>query len=249
MDYEKCQFCCTKLNNVSVKKGDEVLLNKITMHIHCNKITAIVGPNGAGKTTLFKSLLGEMPYEGSIEYVTHKGKAKKYSPIIGYVPQYLNFDRQTPISVMDLFASCTQKKPVWLGIKKEFRNQVIKKLQEVGMDYAIDKKIGTLSGGELQKVLVALALMPTPDILMLDEPISGVDMQGKRVFYEMIQDLKRKHHMAIVIITHDIPILNEICDHAILLNKRILAEGTPSELLKNEIMIQTFGLQSIVDNK
>ena len=241
MDYEKCQFCCTKLNDVCVKKGEDILLDRITMHIHCNQITAIVGPNGAGKTTLFKALLGEIPYEGSIEYVTHKGKPKKYAPTIGYVPQQLNFDRQTPISVIDLFASCTQKKPVWLGINKEFKAKVMARLQEVGMAQAIDKKIGTLSGGELQKVLVALALMPTPDILMLDEPISGVDMQGKHVFYDTLQNLKKKHHMAIIIITHDIPILDEICDRAILLNKKILAEGDPKELLGNKIMIDTFG--------
>lgn len=228
----KCEFCCTALEDVSVKKGDTVLLEHISLHLHCDEITAIIGPNGAGKTTLFRTILGEEAHTGKIRYVTHGDG--KYKPTIGYVPQHLNFDRSTPISVFDLFASCLQHVPAWRKQKKAFRDEVSQWLEEVDLSYAIDRKIGALSGGELQRVLLALALTPTPDVLLLDEPISGVDLKGEQRFYEMVKMLKEKYHMAIVLITHDLPLLPDISDKVILLNKTILTSGTPQEVLANE---------------
>lgn len=237
-----CEFCCTRLEHVSVKSHHTTILDDVNMHIHCKKITAIIGPNGAGKTTLFKAILGEIPYEGKVDYVMHQTEDKKFQPVIGYVPQYLNFDRSTPISVLDLFASCIQKTPIWLKIGKKFRDQVLEALAEVKLDYAIDRKIGELSGGELQKVLLALAIMPMPDILLLDEPISGVDINGKKMFYEIVDELRKKHHMAIVVITHDIPLLPSICDTAILLNKTVRCTGTPEEVLAHQETQEIFYL-------
>lgn len=239
---KECLFCCTKLENVCVKKDETILLDHINLHLHCNNITAIVGPNGAGKTTLFRSILGEMPYTGVIHYATHQKQSKKFEPVIGYVPQYLNFDKATPISVLDLFAACMQKKPVWLPIKSGFKEKVRVALKEVELEYALNRKIGALSGGELQRVLLALALMPIPDLLLLDEPISGVDNNGKKLFYETVMNLKKRHHMAIVIITHDLQLLETFSDHVVLLNKKILCEGTPKEVLENEQTKQIFYL-------
>lgn len=239
---KKCVFCCTLLENVCVKKDENVLLDHINLHLHCNQITAIIGPNGAGKTTLFKSILGEIPYTGSIHYATHKEGSKKFAPIIGYVPQYLNFDNATPISVLDLFAACMQKKPVWLPINQGFKEKVKTALSEVELEYALDRKIGALSGGELQRVLLALALMPMPDLLLLDEPVSGVDNNGKKLFYETVIALKKRHHMAIVIITHDLQLLEAFSDHVVLLHKKILCEGTPKEVLENKQTKQIFYL-------
>ncbi|MGL6175139.1 MAG: metal ABC transporter ATP-binding protein [Cellulosilyticaceae bacterium] len=238
-----CEFCCTRLEHVTVKSHHTTILDDVNMHIHCEKITAIIGPNGAGKTTLFKAILGEIPYEGKVNYVTHEEADKKFQPIIGYVPQHLNFDRTTPISVLDLFASCIQRVPVWLKIGKKFREQVIEALEEVQLEYAIDRKIGELSGGELQRVLLALALRPMPDILLLDEPISGVDINGKKMFYEIVDALRKKHHMAIVVITHDIPLLPNICDTAILLNKTVRCMGTPEEVLDHQETQEIFYLK------
>lgn len=235
-----CTFCCTKLDHVGVKKGETALLEDISLHLHCNEITAIIGPNGAGKTTLFKTLLGEEPHTGKIRYVTHAGEDEHFSPTIGYVPQHLNFDRSTPISVLDLFASCSGHTPAWRRRGKAFRQQVLAILEEVNMTYALERRIGALSGGELQRVLLALALTPTPDILLLDEPISGVDLEGTQRFYEMVRELRSRHHMAIVLITHDLPLLPEICDHAILLKKRVLCMGTPEEVLENEATRELF---------
>ncbi|MEG0013927.1 MAG: metal ABC transporter ATP-binding protein [Cellulosilyticaceae bacterium] len=239
---KNCEFCCTKLEDITVKKNQTLILDGVNMHIHCKEITAIIGPNGAGKTTLFKTILGEEDYVGKVNYVTHQEDNQKFSPIIGYVPQHLNFDRTTPISVLDLFASCMQKTPVWLKVSKKFRKQAYEALGEVNLEYAIDRKIGALSGGELQRVLLALALMPLPDILLLDEPISGVDINGKKIFYDTVGKLREKYHMAIVIITHDIPLLPMICDKAILLNKKVVCMGTPEEVLANPYTKEIFCL-------
>ena len=226
---EGCTFCCTQMKDVTVKVGQTVLLDNISMHIHCNAITAIVGPNGAGKTTLFKTLLGEMPYTGSIDFAKHPDDTGP-RVVIGYVPQQLHFDHTTPLTVVELFAACLRKKPVWLPIGKTFREKVVQVLEEVNLGYVIDRKIGLLSGGELQRVLLALALMPTPTLLLLDEPISGVDLSGQQLFYETVYRLKSRYHMAIVLITHELEHLETICDRAVLLNQKILADGSPSEV-------------------
>ena len=119
-------------------------------------------------------------------------------------------------------------------------DQLSKALEEVKLSYAIDRKLGLLSGGELQRVLLALALHPKPDLLLLDEPISGVDVNGQRLFYETVQELKKKYHMAIVLITHEIGQLENICDRALLLNKKILASGTPKEVKEEAIKQKQF---------
>ena len=102
----ECKFCCTELRDVTVCKEGMTLLDHINLHLHCNEITAIVGPNGAGKTTLFRTLLGEMHYTGEIKQHIHKNEKKTHGPIIGYVPQHLNFDRTTPLTTLDLFTVC-----------------------------------------------------------------------------------------------------------------------------------------------
>lgn len=236
----ECEFCCTQLKDVTVSKEGVVLLDKINAHFHCNEIMAVVGPNGAGKTTLFRTLLGELHYTGEIKHHTHEGDKRMHQPIIGYVPQHMNFDKSTPITTFDLFAACMQKRPIWTRLTTSLRSEVEKALEEVNLSYAIDRKLGLLSGGELQRVLLALALHPKPDLLLLDEPISGVDVNGQRLFYETVQELKKKYHMAIVLITHEIGQLESICDRAILLNKTILASGNPKEVKEEAIKQKQF---------
>ena len=143
------------------------------------------------------------------------------------------FEQTTPITVVEILAVGLNKKPAWLPIKKSFKEKVKAALSEVKLEYALDRKIGHLSGGELQSVLLALALMPTPDILLLDEPISGVDVSGQQMFYEIVYGLKERFHMGIVLITHDFDHLEAICDRAILLNKTILADGD-AEMIKEK---------------
>lgn len=222
----ECKLCCAVLDHVTVYTGNNLILEDITMPIHYGEITGIIGPNGAGKTTLFRTLLDEVPYTGNIQFGKN-AQVKKERTTIGYVPQHLQFDKSMPLTVLELFAICLKKKPVWLPIHKSFREQVYRMLEEVHLEYVLDRRIGMLSGGELQRVLLALALMPVPDLLLLDEPISGVDVSGQELFYETVESLKSKHQMAIVLITHEVGKLEHICDKAIFLNKKILGMGDP----------------------
>lgn len=174
------RLCCTKIENFGVKAGRLVIFEDVNIHVHCGQLTAIIGPNGAGKSTLLKAILGEIPHTGKLKYTDAKGKHTG-NPVIGYVPQYLKFDVSAPITVQDLFAACLSQRPVWLLPVKN-RQEIIRCLSRVRAAELIDRRLGALSGGELQRVLVALALNPMPDLLLLDEPVSGVDQNGLEIF-------------------------------------------------------------------
>lgn len=210
------------------------------MHIHCGQLTALIGPNGAGKSTLLKCILGQVPHSGNLHYVEAKGKHTG-NPIIGYVPQYLRFDRTSPTSVMDFFAACLSKYPVWLCSMKKLRPKVLESLRRVKAEHLIDRRLGALSGGEMQRVLLSLALNPMPDLLLLDEPVSGVDHNGLKLFYEIVSELREKEDMAIVLISHDLPLVAQYADQVVLLNKKVICKGTPQEVFNRKETKALFG--------
>ena len=228
---EDCaKLCCTRIENFGVKAGPLTILEDVSLHLHCGQLTALIGPNGAGKSTLLRAILGEVAHTGELHYVDAKGKHTGH-PVIGYVPQYLRFDVSAPISVMDMFMACLSKKPVWLCSSKSLRSRVMGDLSHVRAEHLVDRRLGALSGGELQRVLLALALDPLPDLLLLDEPVSGVDRNGLELFYEIAAELRQKEDMSILLISHDMKLVAKHADQAVLLNKRVLAQGAPEEVL------------------
>lgn len=144
------KLCCTKIEDFSVKIGRLTIFDHVNIHIHCGQLTALIGPNGAGKSTLLKAILGEVPHAGKLHYVDAKGKHTGH-PVIGYVPQYLRFDVSSPTSVMDIFMACLTRRPVWLCSAKSLRPRVLKSLERVRAAHLIDRRLGALSGGELQR--------------------------------------------------------------------------------------------------
>ena len=238
----KCSdFCCTKVENLSVTIGTNEILKDINLHFHCGELTSIIGPNGAGKSTLLKSLLGEIKHTGTLTYVGTSSKGTS-TPLIGYVPQYLNFDLSTPASVLDLFLACNSRTPVWLYSSKKFKERVRESLSLVKADYLIDRKLGALSGGELQRVLLALALDPMPNILLLDEPVSGMDQNGLELFYDILMDVKSKYDLSIILVSHDLDLVAKYADKVVLLKGTVLCSGTPKEVFTNKITNKVFGL-------
>lgn len=240
MKTNECGLCCTKVENFGVTKGKTDILKNINIHFHCGDLTAIIGPNGAGKTTLFRAMLGEVEHTGKLEFLNQGGEKGK-RPIIGYVPQHLNFDLSTPMSVLDLFAACRSKKPVWLGYTNKIVDEVKDSLKRVNMEYAIHRKIGALSGGELQRVLLALAIDPIPHILLLDEPVSGIDQNGVKMFYQIVSKLRENYDMAILLVSHDLQLLPKYANRVILLNKEIQCEGTPEYVFSHPKMQEQMG--------
>lgn len=238
-EHVNCHLCRIELSHVGVTAGADTLLEDVSFHIHCGQLTALVGPNGAGKTTLIKALLGQTPHTGVIRHVDADGHDFP-APRIGYVPQQLPFDREMPVTVCDLMAASLSRRPVWLGVSKAVREQVRRALRETEAERLMDKRLGALSGGELQRVLLAMALCPLPDLLVLDEPVSGVDQNGLSLFLQTVSALRRTHHMAILMVSHDWQLVRKYADSVVLLQRRVLDTGTPEAVFSSPAFEETF---------
>lgn len=234
-----CEHCCTKIDSLTVRFGDDVILDNVNLHVNCGEVVGVVGPNGAGKTTLLRTILGEIPYQGRIVFQIEGRVSKR--PKVGYVPQKLQFDFGSPISVADIVASAISYHPVWAGIRNDLLEKVNSVLSLFSAQHLIKRRIGELSGGELQRVLLAMAMTPEPDLLLLDEPASGVDVKGLSLFYQIVDDLRKKHDIAVVLVTHDLAGVSCYADRLILLNHSVIAEGEPKLVLSDEKVIKAFG--------
>jgi zinc transport system ATP-binding protein len=236
---ESCRHCCIKIQGLTVRLGGNTILDGIDLHVHCGDVLAIVGPNGAGKTTLLRAILGEVPYEGKMSSLI--GGVERRRPRIGYVPQKLQFDLDSPISVADLVVAAISKRPVWWGIRHKALENVKRVLSVFAADNLITRRVGELSGGELQRVLLAIAMTAEPELLLLDEPSSGVDVQGLALFYQLVRDLKKQHDISVILVTHDLPGISAFVDRIVLLNRSVIAEGSPKEVLSDDKLIRAFG--------
>lgn len=241
MDEKKaCGLHCTKINNINVKFGNDVILKNVSIHIHCGELTVIIGRNGAGKSTLLKAILGEVEHKGNIIFTDEKDNLTKKIKI-GYVPQKLNIEKHMPTTVFDMFASCISYIPVFMKKDKKIYKEIKEHLKIFGVDRLIDKSIGDLSGGELQRVLIAMATKPIPNLLILDEPVSGIDKNGIRDFYQILNRLKAEYDMSIILVSHDLELANQYADRVILLDKEVIKEGTPQEVFESLEFKNRFG--------
>lgn len=234
-----CGLCKIKVDKISVKKGTDVLLSDVSFELHCGELTALIGVNGAGKTTLVKSILGEIKHQGTVSFESHKGE-RLNKITIGYVPQHLDFDRSAPVSVEDFLLIGRTGSPVCFTKKKKISKDLDEILETVGCKDLKNKRLGDLSGGELQRVMLANALYPTPELLILDEPVSGVDAAGSEKFYEVISDLKQHYHMAIAMVSHDLGIVRDFADNVVLINKSVLKSGNAKSVFSSDEFSETF---------
>ena len=243
-----CGFHCIKIKNFGVTIGDTRILENINLHIHCGELTAIIGKNGAGKTTLIRAILDEVNHEGTIEFKDIRNNI--YSNLqIGYVPQHLNIAKNTPTSVYDLFASFLSRVPVFLCKSKKIEQKIRKQLKKFEVEDLIDKAVCDLSGGQLQRVLLSIATLPTPNLLLLDEPVSGIDHNGMELFYKNIDYLKKNDDLAIILVSHDLKYVEKYADRVVLLDQTIQKVGKPKEVFQSEAFIETFGEEQIGSNE
>ena len=239
---EPCGLHCIKVHHMGVTLGEQVILEDVNMHIHCGTITAIIGKNGAGKTTLIRALLDDIPHEGQIDFRdTENGEIKKLK--IGYVPQKLNIEKGTPISVYDLIAGYQRISPVFWSKKRKLYEEIKEVLRVFDAEELIDKQVCNLSGGQLQRVLLSMALMDEPKLLLLDEPVSGIDQNGMERFYRTIDYLKKNFDLAIVLISHDLDYVRKYADKVLLLDKTVIREGTPKEVFSSDEFRSVFGVR------
>lgn len=224
--------------NVTVTLGGNTILDNVSARVPIASATAIVGPNGAGKTTMLLALLDQIPYQGHIRICREpEGRPLR----IGYVPQRLHFDRGMPITVLEFMVMGWQRSPLWFGVRDRYRARTIELLALVKADGLERRKIGAISGGEMQRVLLALALGQDPNLLVLDEPAAGVDFQGEHAFCGLLESLRRERGFTQLMVSHDLATVTHHATHVICLNRKVAAEGSPCDVLTNETLSSIFG--------
>ncbi|MFZ6014780.1 MAG: metal ABC transporter ATP-binding protein [Patescibacteria group bacterium] len=220
-----------EVKEVSVYYGDYCAVKNIGFAIKSGDILAIIGPNGSGKSTLLKAVLGLVEHTGSIKVF---GKdIKEVLNDVGYVPQRFKFDDSFPLTVGE-FLELSQLKKENIARRKEV-------LTEVEMQKFEQKLMGELSGGQMQRVLIAKALLNNPKILFLDEATAGVDVEGEKNFYEIINHLNKEHGLTIVLISHEINMVYKFATQVVCLNRDLICYGQTKEAITEEVMKKLYG--------
>ncbi|MCU0722742.1 MAG: metal ABC transporter ATP-binding protein, partial [Planctomycetes bacterium] len=232
-----------EITGVGVRRGGQAILEDVSATVSCEEVLGLVGPNGAGKSTLLRVLLGLEEHQGRVRFCAAPEHGAGL-PSIGYVPQRLEVDRGLPLTVMDFLALADQRLPLWMGIGASLRARIRAGLERVDALRLADRPLGKLSGGELRRVLLAGALQHDPDILLLDEPMAGMDLEGEKVFAKVLAEIQRKDRFTLVLVSHDLKMVREVAHRAILLNRRVVAVGRPEEVLTAERLGEAFGLRS-----
>jgi len=209
--------------NISVRQGDRLLLADISLSLHAGELVTLIGPNGAGKSTLVKALLGLMPlHSGSIH--------KAADLVVGYVPQSFGVDPALPLTVLRFLSlNFKDKARVWAVI------------DDIGLGSIQQAALSALSGGELQRVLLARSLLRQPQLLILDEPLQGIDVAGQAEFYELLDRIRQLYRVAILMVSHDLHWVFSRTDKVICLNQHICCEGHPKEVSQTQEFMVLFG--------
>ena len=230
-----------KINSLSVTLNNVTILDNITASVPRGVCTAIVGPNGAGKSTLAKALLNEIPHSGTVMFGNSSNVYTTKQPRWGYVPQKIQFDRNMPLTVMEFLASSLTLRPLFCGISPKLKTKIGEMLETVECPYLANRQLGKLSGGELQRVLLASALLQKPEILLLDEPAAGVDFQGEKLCCGLLEKFRRKYQFTQIMISHDLATVAAHAAHVICINHKLVAAGHPADVLTQENLQAAFG--------
>ena len=223
--------------------GGVEILSAIDLTIPAGEIHCVIGPNGGGKTSLVRSLLGQMPHTGNVEFTWESDQsdsAKINNHTIGYVPQFLDFDKALPISVYDFMAMiCNQHRPAFAGFSHGKRELTKAALERVGLSGKSKTQLGSLSGGERQRVLFAQALIPQPELLILDEPMTSLDNRGEEIFLSLTEELQGQG-VTIIWIAHDLQQVRELASTISCVNKTLVYSGPPAPFLDSEEAARIF---------
>lgn len=237
---QPCGLHCIKVNHLGVRLGGQVILEDVNLHIHCGSINAIIGKNGAGKSTLARAILNDAPHTGTIEFKDREdGRMQKLN--VGYVPQSIQMKEHMPVSVYDLIASYQSRFPVFLKKSRRVEREIKKALAVFEAEELIDRQVSRLSGGQLQRVLLAMAVMDEPNLLLLDEPVSGIDRSGMELFYRNMKYLVEHFDLAVILISHDLEYVRQYADKVILLDQTVLAQGSPGNVFQSKAFEEVFG--------
>ena len=215
-----------KLNEVGIQQNKKWLVKGVTLQVERGKIVTLIGPNGSGKSTTAKIALGI--------YKNIEGQVEKFTNNIGYVPQKISIDWTLPLRVKD-FMLLTD------NLKDDVLDEA---LTLTGVKHLKDKNLGNLSGGEFQRVLLARAISKKPELLVLDEPVQGVDFTGEIALYELIKKISEKLNCGILLISHDLHTVMTATDHVVCLNGHVCCSGSPKDVARNNEYKALFGEQA-----
>ena len=211
------------LENAGIYKSPKWLIRGVSLEVKSGQIVTLIGPNGSGKTTTAKMVLNILePDEGSL---------KRYTNKIAYVPQKINIDWTMPLRVVD-FMRLTNNLS---------NNEIIESLNQTGVEKLFKEQIHGLSGGEFQRVLLARAIAKKPELLVLDEPVQGVDFNGEIDLYNIIKNISANLNCGILLVSHDLHFVMTATDHVVCLNGHICCSGKPSAVIKDKAYIELFG--------
>jgi zinc transport system ATP-binding protein len=223
-----------EVENLSVAYGNAEVLQDVSLQIARGQFVCLIGPNGAGKSTLLKTIIGLVP--------AVSGRVISHARQIGYVPQQLPLDPDLPLTVAEFLSLRLTKTRWWFGPwRTAMRDQIESQLREIGAAHLIDRRLGRLSGGEFQRVLVAYALLNDPDLLLLDEPLTGVDIRGGLSFDGLLHHLHDHRHISILMVSHDLHLVEHLSDTVFCINRDVCCHGNPREVLKPENLAKAYG--------
>ena len=210
--------------NLTVNFNNEKVIDNLSFNLKKGENLVVVGPNGAGKTVLLRTLIGMIPFEGEIKW--------EKDVKIGYVPQKILPEKNIPLSIEEFF-----------NFKKIDSNQIVKALKSVGINdlSVLKKKIGVISSGQLQRILIAWSLIGNPEILLFDEPMAGIDIEGEETIYNLLSRIEKERDLTIILITHDLSVVYKFADSVLCLNKESICYGPPQEALTPERLSQLYG--------
>jgi zinc transport system ATP-binding protein len=225
-----------------VARGGTPVLRGLCADVARGQLTALIGLNGSGKSTLLRTLLGEFPYRGRLRYRCGHDHTRPSPEFVGYVPQKLAVDPRLPLTVRDLLGMALGRRPLFLGLGRRLNARITDLLARVGVPDLIDLPVEGLSGGQLQRVLLALALDPNPELLLLDEPAAGIDFKTQQGFYELIADLNRTTGVTVLLVSHDLSVVSRFAGHVLCLRDGVVVcQGPPAAVLTADALADTFG--------
>ncbi len=220
------------VHNLTVRYRERVAVDHVDFTVERGDIVAIIGPNGSGKTTLLKALMGLLtPAEGGVHW--------EKKPRIGYVPQHVDLERGFPMTVEELLLLQLIDRPFWRH-DRATHARVAAELHRVGAARLIEKRVSELSGGELQRVLIAFALIAKPDVLCMDEPSSGIDIEGEETIYNLVHRLAEQEHLTVLLVSHDLDIVFRYATKVICVNRKLMCAGVPSRVLTDKMIERAY---------